>query len=98
MANFSNIQNLTGAEILEQHEFPLFQFTALYQKFVVAEQGIAAESVIVELAEINVTHEELLNLIVSSGYVAEDADVTFRVNEASGYFYAYFNFQEVKLK
>lgn len=92
MTDFSRIQNLNGAHIIEAHEFPLFQFTALYQKFTVPSERISAESIIVPLEVIDISHEELLNLIIASGYVADDADITFRTNEASGYFYAYFNF------
>lgn len=51
------------------------------------------ESIIVSLADTqDITDEQLLNLVVASGYVNEDSDLTFRINEASGYFYTYFNF------
>ena len=38
----------------------------------------------------------LLNLVVASGYVAEDADLTFRENRAGGYLYTYFNIQPLE--
>lgn len=89
---FKDIQQISGAEISEEHQFPLFELTGLYQKFFVAEKAISGECIIVNLAEAqNKSDEEILNLIIASGYVAEDMDVSFRIDLQRRYFYSYFN-------
>ncbi|SUO93346.1 hypothetical protein [Suttonella ornithocola] len=94
MADFSKVQLLSDTVVIEQHEFPLFEYTGLYQKCYSAAQRLTFSSIIVPLSETReISDEKLLNLIVASGYVDEDSDMTFRINEASGYFYTYFNFQ-----
>lgn len=93
MADFSRVQRLADTEILEEHEFPLFEYTGLYQRGYSKLQGLTYSIIAVELAETaDISDEKLLNLIAASGYVDEDSDITFRINKASGYFYAYFNF------
>ncbi|UJF23902.1 hypothetical protein L0B52_06040 [Suttonella sp. R2A3] len=95
MSDFNNIETVAGAKILDEHTFPLFGLTGLFQRLYVAGKGITVDCVIVSLAEAaDKSDEELLNLVVASGYVHEDSDVTFRHNESSGYFYTYFNFSE----
>lgn len=92
---FQEINQLSGAQILDEHIFPLFELTGLYQKFFVAREDIGGECIIVNLQEAqNKSDEEILNLIIASGYVAEDADVSFRVDSQRRYFYAYFNLRQ----
>lgn len=93
MTDFSRVQLLADSVILDTHEFPLFEYTGLWQKYRSEAQKMTYESIIVSLADTqDITDEQLLNLVVASGYVNEDSDLTFRINEASGYFYTYFNF------
>ena len=94
MSLFAEIQPLSGMEVLEEHQFPLFELTGLYQKFRVDRAGeiISGECITVNLHEAqNKSDEEILNLIVASGYVAEDMDISFRIDAGRRYFYAYFN-------
>ena len=89
---FTCIRLPDSAEILEEHRFPLYGLTGLYQKLRVPAAGVQVESITVSLSEAagqNV--RELLNLVLASGYVAEDAELTFRENRAAGYLYTYFN-------
>ena len=89
---FTGIRLPDSAEILEEHRFPLYGLTGLYQKLRVPAAGVQVESITVSLEEAagqNV--RELLNLVLASGYVAEDAELTFRENRAAGYLYTYFN-------
>lgn len=93
MADFSHVQLLADTVLLEEHEFPLFEYTGLYQRGYSKAQGLTYSTIVASLEETrDISKEKLLNLIVASGYVDEDSDITFRENEASGYFYAYFNF------
>lgn len=95
MSDFNNIERIAGGEILDQHTFPLFGLTGLFQRVHVPEQGMTVDCVVVMLAEaVDKSDEELLNLVVASGYVDDDSDVTFRHSDTSGYFYTYFNFQQ----
>ena len=89
---FTRIRLPDSAEILEEHRFPLFEYTGLYQKLRVPATGVQVESIVVSLEEATAhSTQELLNLILASGYVAEDAEFTFRENRADGYLYTYFN-------
>lgn len=95
MSDFNHIEQISGAEILEQHQFPLYELTGLFQRLHVAEKGITVECIIVNLEEAEgKSDEDILNLVAASGYVAQDSDITFRSNAESGYFYTYFNFVE----
>ena len=86
-----------SGEILEEHRFPLFEYTGLYQKLRVPAAGVQVESIVVSLEEAAERDTQyLLNLVVASGYVAEDADLTFRENRAGGYLYTYFNIQPLE--
>lgn len=94
MALFEHIEALRGASIMEQHEFPLFELTGLYQKFVVEREQMQGECIMVNLNEArDYSDEALLNLIVASGYVRDDADISFRIDAARQYFYAYFHLE-----
>lgn len=89
---FTRIRLPDSAEILEEHRFPLYGLTGLYQKLRVPAAGVAVESITVNLEEAaGQNTQELLNLVLASGYVAEDAELTFRENRAGGYLYTYFN-------
>ncbi|MBV7433548.1 hypothetical protein KRX19_00775 [Cardiobacteriaceae bacterium TAE3-ERU3] len=95
MSDFNNIEQINGAEIIEEHQFPLYELTGLFQRLRVAEKGITVESIVVNLAEAKgKSDEEILNLVAASGYVKEDSDITFRSSTGHGYFYTYFNFVE----
>ena len=95
MSDFNNIEQINGAEILEEHQFPLYELTGLFQRLHVAEKGITVESIVVDLAEAEgKSDEEILNLVAASGYVKDDSDITFRSAAGHGYFYTYFNFVE----
>jgi len=82
---FARIRLPDSGEILEEHRFPLFEYTGLYQKLRVPAAGVQVESIVVSLEEAADSDTQyLLNLVVASGYVAEDADLTFRENRAGG--------------
>jgi len=86
---FTRVRLPDSAEILEEHRFPLFGLTGLYQKLRVPAAGVTVESITVSLEEAAEQNtQELLNLVLASGYVAE---LTFRENRAGGYLYTYFN-------
>ncbi len=94
MVDFSRIELLADSEIIEQHEFPLFGYTGLYLRCHSARESLGYDCVVVSLREVeDCDDEKLLNLVVASGYVKENSDITFRSNPASEYFYTYFNFQ-----
>lgn len=89
---FARIQLPNSAETLEEHRFPLYGLTGLYQKLRVPAAGVQVESITVSLSEAaGQNTQELLNLVLASGYVAADAELTFRENRAGGYLYTYFN-------
>ncbi|MFC2503625.1 MAG: hypothetical protein ACFN4D_06210 [Cardiobacterium sp.] len=89
---FARIRLPEGGEIREEQRFPLLTYTALYQKLHIPAAGLQVESIVVSLEEAAAhSTQELLNLILASGYVAEDAEFTFRENRADGYLYTYFN-------
>ena len=89
---FTRVRLPDSAEILEEHRFPLYGLTGLYQKLRVPAAGVTVESITVNLEEAAEQNtQELLNLVLASGYVAEDAELTFRENRAGGYLYTYFN-------
>lgn len=91
---FACISLPESSEVLEEHRFPLFAYSGLYQKLRVPAAGVQVESIIVSLEEAaGCDTQYLLNLVVASGYLAEDADLTFRENRAGGYLYTYFNLQ-----
>lgn len=96
MSLFLNIKQLSNIQMIDEHQFPLFEYTGLYQKFSAPEQHMEAECIIVNLQEVAevkpITDEAILNLVVASGYVPEDADLTFRIDPNREYLYAYFNF------
>lgn len=97
MIDFSGIQQLNGAEIEDEHVFPLYDLTGLFQRLHVPGKGMTVESIVVNLAEAKgKSDEEILNLVAASGYVHDDSDITFRSNPEHGYFYTYFNFIEHK--
>ena len=94
---FARIRLPDSGEILEEHRFPLFEYTGLYQKLRVPAAGVQVESIVVSLEEAaDRDTQYLLNLVVASGYVAEDADLTFRENRAGGDLYTYFNIQPLE--
>ena len=83
---FARIRLPEGGEIREEQRFPLLTYTALYQKLHIPAAGLQVESIVVSLEEAAAhSTQELLNLILASGYVAEDAELTFRENRAGGY-------------
>ena len=89
---FARFRLPEGGEIREEQRFPLLTYTALYQKLHIPAAGLQVESIVVSLEEAAAhSTQELLNLILASGYVAEDAEFTFRENRADGYLYTYFN-------
>ena len=89
---FARIRLPDSGEILEEHRFPLFEYTGLYQKLRVPAAGVQVESIVVSLEEAaDRDTQYLLNLVVASGY-----DLTFRENRAGGYLYTYFNIQPLE--
>lgn len=89
---FHRIRLPEGGEVHEEHRFPLFEYTGLYQKLHIPASGLQVECITVSLEEAaGRSVSDLLNLVVASGYVAEDADLTFRESRTDGYLYAYFN-------
>ena len=48
---FTRIRLPDSAEILEEHRFPLYGLTGLYQKLRVPAAGVTAESITVNLEE-----------------------------------------------
>ena len=91
---FHNLRLPESGEILEEHRFPLFEYTGLYQKLRVPAAGGSVESIVVNLEEAAGRDiQYLLNLVVASGYVGEDSDLTFREHRAGGHLYTYFNIQ-----
>ncbi|MDO4642587.1 MAG: hypothetical protein Q4A74_01970 [Cardiobacteriaceae bacterium] len=89
---FVALRPLRGSQVIEAHCFPLFELTGLYQKLSVPLAGILVESVLINLEEAaDCEVQYLLDLVVASGYVAEDADLTFRESRAEGFLYTYFN-------
>ena len=94
---FSRIRLPGGGEIREEHRFPLATYSGLYQKLHIPAAGLQVESIVVHFDE-TVGHntQELLNLVLATGYVAEDAEFTFRENRANGYLYTYFNIRPLE--
>lgn len=94
MADFSKLERLKDSEVLEQHEFPLSEFTGLFQKCHSAQEKFSYCVVVVDKKETGDTSdEELLKRVLASGYVDEASEITFRSTPASSLFYTYFNFQ-----
>lgn len=93
MSDFSRIQLLADSQVIEEHRFPLFEYVGLYQRCYSPEHKMYYSVIVVALEDtVGVSDEKLLNLVAASGYVDDDSDITFRINQASGYFYTYFNF------
>ncbi|SUO98088.1 hypothetical protein [Suttonella indologenes] len=94
MADFSRIELLADSSILEQHEFPLFEYTGLYLQLRSQAQTMDYCCIVVDQQEAqDADDEKLLNLVAASGYVDDDSDITFRISKAEQYFYTYFNFK-----
>lgn len=93
MADFSRIELLADSVILEQHEFPLFEYTGLYLHLRSRAQAMDYGCIVVDQSEAqDADDEKLLNLVAASGYVDDDSDITFRISKARNYFYTFFNF------
>lgn len=93
MVDYAKVQLLGDSQVLEMHEFPLFEYPALFQKLESKAQNLRYECIAVALEVLkDYEKERLLNLICASGYVPEESDLTFRHHDSSGFFYAYFNF------
>lgn len=89
---FTHIRPLPGSEVIQEHIFPLFEYTGLYQQISVPEAGVQAECIIVSLQETaGKSVEYLLNLISASGYLSQEAELNFRESPQEGYLYTYFN-------
>lgn len=93
MADFSRIELLADSQILEQHEFPLFEYTGLYLRLQSQAQAMDYSCIVVDMQQAHDANDEkLLNLVAASGYVNDDSDITFRISKAEKYFYTFFNF------
>lgn len=92
--NHDEFDSIDGAEILEAHDFPLFELAGHYRKLHIPAQNLTLECIITTMHGHTLNDEAILNLVVASGYVAEDSDITFRHNQRTGLFYTYFNFQQ----
>lgn len=63
---FARIRLPDSGEILEEHRFPLFEYTGLYQKLRVPAAGVQVESIVVSLEEAADSDTQyLLNLVVA---------------------------------
>lgn len=89
--DFAHPGALQNAEILERHDFPLFELPGEYQKIHIAEQGITVECIIAPSRGHDKTTQDLLDMAIASGYIRDDSDITFHVSESRGYFCAYFH-------
>ena len=83
---FARIRLPDSGEILEEHRFPLFEYTGLYQKLRVPAAGVQVESIVVSLEEAaDRDTQYLLNLVVASGYVAEALYRAWSINRNHPY-------------
>lgn len=91
--DFSHPGVLKEAQILERHDFPLFELPGEYQKITLPEQNLTVECIITTTRNHDKSTQELLDMAVASGYIREDSDITFHISESTGYFCAYFHLE-----
>lgn len=91
--DFSHPGVLKEAQILERHDFPLFELPGEYQKITLPEQNLTVECIITTTRNHGKSTQELLDMAVASGYIREDSDITFHISESTGYFCAYFHLE-----